>query len=77
MSPTDTPIRLPIPPVPRGFRMGAVHAGIKRNATREDVMLVVSDLPATAAGIRVVPAALGDASCAAGAAVLGARLITG
>ncbi len=51
MSPTDTPIRLPIPPVPRGFRMGAVHAGIKRNATREDVMLVVSDLPATAAGV--------------------------
>jgi len=51
MSIADTPIRLPIPPVPRGFRMGAVHAGLKRNASREDVMLVVSDLPATAAGV--------------------------
>jgi glutamate N-acetyltransferase/amino-acid N-acetyltransferase len=51
MSIADTPIRLPIPPVPRGFRMGAVHAGIKRNATREDVTLVVSDQPATAAGV--------------------------
>ena len=51
MSITDTPVRLPIPAVPRGFRMGAVHAGIKRNATREDVTLVVSDLPATAAGV--------------------------
>jgi glutamate N-acetyltransferase/amino-acid N-acetyltransferase len=51
MSIADTPIRLPIPPLPRGFRMGAVHAGIKRNASREDVTLVVSDLPATAAGV--------------------------
>jgi len=51
MAIADTPVRLPIPPVPRGFRMGAVHAGIKRNASREDVMLVVSDLPATAAGV--------------------------
>ncbi|NDC64130.1 MAG: bifunctional glutamate N-acetyltransferase/amino-acid acetyltransferase ArgJ [Planctomycetia bacterium] len=51
MSIVDTPIRLPIPPLPRGFRLGAVHAGIKRNATREDVTLVVSDLPATAAGV--------------------------
>jgi glutamate N-acetyltransferase/amino-acid N-acetyltransferase len=51
MSVADTPIRLPIPPVPRGFRMGAVHAGLKRNASREDVTLVVSDLPATAAGV--------------------------
>jgi glutamate N-acetyltransferase / amino-acid N-acetyltransferase len=51
MSVSDTPIRLPIPPLPRGYRMGAVHAGIKRNATREDVTLVVSDVPATAAGV--------------------------
>lgn len=51
MSVTDTPVRLPIPPLPRGFRMGAVHAGIKRNASREDVTLVVSDEPATAAGV--------------------------
>lgn len=51
MSVSDTPVRLPIPPLPRGFRMGAVHAGIKRNATREDVTLVASDQPATAAGV--------------------------
>jgi glutamate N-acetyltransferase/amino-acid N-acetyltransferase len=51
MSVSDTPVRLPIPPLPRGYRVGAVHAGIKRNATREDVTLVVSDVPATAAGV--------------------------
>ena len=51
MTIADTPVRLPIPPLPRGFRVGAVHAGIKRNASREDVTLVVSDLPATAAGV--------------------------
>ena len=51
MSIADTPIRLPIPPLPRGFRVNAVHAGIKRNASREDVTLVASDLPATAAGV--------------------------
>jgi glutamate N-acetyltransferase / amino-acid N-acetyltransferase len=51
MSVSETPVRLPIPPLPRGYRMGAVHAGIKRNATREDVTLVVSDVPATAAGV--------------------------
>ena len=47
----NTPIRLPIPPVPRGFRMAGVHAGIKRDQTREDVTLLTSDLPATAAGV--------------------------
>ncbi|MEY3204365.1 MAG: Arginine biosynthesis bifunctional protein ArgJ, partial [Planctomycetota bacterium] len=51
MSITDTPVRLPIPPLPRGFRMGGVHAGIKRNASREDVTLIVSDAPATGAGV--------------------------
>ena len=51
MSIADAPVRLPIPALPRGFRVAAVHAGIKRNATREDVTLVVSDLPAVAAGV--------------------------
>jgi glutamate N-acetyltransferase/amino-acid N-acetyltransferase len=51
MTIADTPIRLPIPALPRGFRVAAVHAGIKRNASREDVTLVVSDLPAVAAGV--------------------------
>jgi glutamate N-acetyltransferase / amino-acid N-acetyltransferase len=41
----------PIPPVPRGFRLAGVRAGIKRDASREDVTLVASDLPATAAGV--------------------------
>ena len=47
----DTPLSGPVPPLPRGFRVAGVHAGIKRNATREDVVLVVSDRPATAAGV--------------------------
>jgi glutamate N-acetyltransferase/amino-acid N-acetyltransferase len=51
MLPSDTPIRLPIPPIPKGFRMAGVRAGIKRDRTREDVTLIVSDVPATAAGV--------------------------
>lgn len=51
MLPSDTPIRLPIPAIPRGFRMAGVRAGIKRDRTREDVTVVASDLPATAAGV--------------------------
>ncbi|MFM7184662.1 MAG: bifunctional glutamate N-acetyltransferase/amino-acid acetyltransferase ArgJ [Planctomycetota bacterium] len=51
MTTSDSPPDGPIPPLPRGWRMAAVHAGIKRNATREDVTLVASDLPATAAGV--------------------------
>ncbi len=51
MLPSDTPIRLPIPPIPRGFRMAGVRAGIKRDRTREDVTVIVSDVPATAAGV--------------------------
>jgi glutamate N-acetyltransferase/amino-acid N-acetyltransferase len=51
MSITETPVRLPIPPLPKGFRVGGAHAGLKRNPTREDISLVVSDSPATAAGV--------------------------
>jgi len=51
MSITETPVRLPIPPLPKGFRVAGAHAGLKRNPTREDISLVVSDLPATAAGV--------------------------
>jgi len=51
MLPSETPIRLPIPAIPRGFRMAGVRAGIKRDRTREDVTVVASDLPATAAGV--------------------------
>ena len=51
MAIAETPVRLPIPPLPRGYRLGGVHAGLKRNPSREDVTLVVSDLPATGAGV--------------------------
>jgi glutamate N-acetyltransferase/amino-acid N-acetyltransferase len=51
MSVTETPIRGPIPPLPKGFRLGGLHAGIKRYASREDISLIVSDVPATAAGV--------------------------
>jgi glutamate N-acetyltransferase/amino-acid N-acetyltransferase len=37
--------------IPQGYRLAAVHAGIKRNATRQDVSLIVSDKPAAAAGV--------------------------
>lgn len=47
----ETPLRLPIPPLPRGFRVAGTHAGLKRNPTREDIALVVSDRPAVAAGV--------------------------
>ena len=52
MSIAETPIRLPIPPLPKGFRVAGAHAGLKRNAAREDVSLVVSDLPAANVGGR-------------------------
>lgn len=37
--------------IPRGFRLGGVHCGIKRDRTREDLTLVVSDQPVVAAGV--------------------------
>ena len=37
--------------VPEGFRLAGLHCGLKRNATREDLSLVVSDMPAVAAGV--------------------------
>ena len=37
--------------VPQGFRFAGVHAGIKRNTSRQDVSLVVSDRAAAAAGV--------------------------
>jgi glutamate N-acetyltransferase / amino-acid N-acetyltransferase len=37
--------------LPLGFRSAGVHCGLKRNATRQDLSLVVSDLPAAAAGV--------------------------
>ena len=51
MAITETALKLPIPPLPHGFRMGGVHAGLKRNPTREDVAIILSDAPATAAGV--------------------------
>jgi glutamate N-acetyltransferase/amino-acid N-acetyltransferase len=37
--------------VPHGFRLGGLYSGVKRNPTREDLALVVSDTPAVAAGV--------------------------
>ncbi|MFM8579069.1 MAG: bifunctional glutamate N-acetyltransferase/amino-acid acetyltransferase ArgJ [Planctomycetaceae bacterium] len=51
MAIVETPHRLPVPPLPIGFRAAGLHAGLKRNPSREDVALVVSDQPATAAGV--------------------------
>jgi glutamate N-acetyltransferase/amino-acid N-acetyltransferase len=51
MAIAETPVRLPIPPLPQGFRAAGAHAGLKRNPTREDIALVVSDHDATAAGV--------------------------
>jgi glutamate N-acetyltransferase/amino-acid N-acetyltransferase len=47
----ETPLQLPVPNLPAGFRAAGVHAGLKRNPTREDVSLFVSTQPATAAGV--------------------------
>ncbi len=38
-------------PLPKGFRFAAVHAGLKSDAHLLDLSLIVSDLPATAAGV--------------------------
>ena len=51
MAITETPVRLPIPPLPQGFRAAGAHAGLKRNPNREDISLIVSDHDATAAGV--------------------------
>ena len=39
------------PPVPRGYRVAGVHCGIKKNPQKLDLALIVSDAPATAAGV--------------------------
>jgi glutamate N-acetyltransferase/amino-acid N-acetyltransferase len=46
---TDSPNT--IPALPRGYRFAGGRAGIKHDKTREDVSLIVSDLPAAAAGV--------------------------
>jgi glutamate N-acetyltransferase/amino-acid N-acetyltransferase len=38
-------------PLPQSFRFAGVYSGVKRDASREDCALVVSDLPAVAAGV--------------------------
>jgi glutamate N-acetyltransferase/amino-acid N-acetyltransferase len=37
--------------LPKGYRMAGVYAGVKRNPDKLDLSLVVSDRPATAAGV--------------------------
>src|SRR4051812_41492226 len=40
-----------MPEVPLGFQLSGVYCGLKRNPTRLDLSLVVSDRPAVAAGV--------------------------
>ena len=37
--------------IPAAFRLAGVHAGIKRNPNKQDLALIVSDVPAVAAGV--------------------------
>lgn len=37
--------------VPKGFRLGGVYCGLKRDPRKKDLALVVSDVPAVAAGV--------------------------
>lgn len=37
--------------IPKGFRFAGVHCGVKPHTTKRDVGLIVSELPATAAGV--------------------------
>src|SRR5580692_10254843 len=37
--------------VPQGYRLGSAYCGIKRNKSRPDLVLVVSDRPTVAAGV--------------------------
>jgi glutamate N-acetyltransferase/amino-acid N-acetyltransferase len=39
------------PIIPRGYRLAGVHCGIKKNPQKLDLALIVSDLPAAAAGV--------------------------
>jgi len=39
------------PPLPAGFRLSAVHCGIKTDGRSEDLTLVASEMPAVAAGV--------------------------
>jgi glutamate N-acetyltransferase/amino-acid N-acetyltransferase len=39
------------PCLPRGYRVAGVHCTIKTNPEKQDLSLIVSDLPATAAGV--------------------------
>jgi glutamate N-acetyltransferase/amino-acid N-acetyltransferase len=40
-----------LPIVPQGYRLAGVYAGLKRNPNKLDVALIVSDRPASAAGV--------------------------
>lgn len=40
-----------LPKVPRGFRLGGVHCGVKPGSTKEDLTLIVTDRNAVAAGV--------------------------
>jgi glutamate N-acetyltransferase/amino-acid N-acetyltransferase len=40
-----------LPAVPRGFRLGALHCGIKSDPAKSDLVLIATEAPAAAAGV--------------------------
>lgn len=36
---------------PRGFKAGGIHCGIRKNKTKKDLALIISEVPAVAAGV--------------------------
>ncbi|MDE7306914.1 MAG: bifunctional ornithine acetyltransferase/N-acetylglutamate synthase, partial [Clostridia bacterium] len=36
---------------PKGFKAAGVHCGIRKNKTKKDLALIVSEIPANAAGV--------------------------
>ena len=37
----------------KGFKASGVHCGIRKNHTKKDLALIVSDVPASAAAVRM------------------------
>lgn len=54
MTDSNTPVTL-LPDgnvcTPKGFRVSGIHCGLRRNKTKKDLALIVSDVPAAAAAV--------------------------
>lgn len=44
---------------PKGFRASGIHCGLRRNKTKKDLALIVSDVPAAAAAVYTLNAVKG------------------